>query len=172
VHCHAFSLIVGDWVFNVIKRDAGFCMTQCCFARILAGRYGNSSQAAFEDWVEILSTDPSSIVVAGESTVDDSATECLGVLTGAHLEILTAAIGDRANPQMTIVGARWEYTTSTIRYLCVGKSCGLDDLQSTQDFELRFSVAYVDVTAEPTAVVQRSPTLLKKLPRDFFYPFL
>jgi len=133
------------------------------------GRYGMSSQTVIEDWVEVINTDPPQ-PPASDAT-DESTFECSPVITGAHLEILTAKIGAQANPQDTIVGAVWTYSTSLVTFSCVGNFCMAGSAAETQKLSVRYSVSFVDVTEEASPVYAKTPSIIKKRPYDFFYPF-
>jgi hypothetical protein len=139
------------------------CATHCRYL----GRYGNSSQTASVDWVRILNSDQ----IPGQEENANSGDECVKVLTGIHLEILTSSIGAQENPQKTIIGSRWVFKHSAVRFYCTGTYCNGGSPDATQRFQQRFSVGFVDVTLPAGEVVKIKPDIVKKLPHDFFYPF-
>ena len=132
------------------------------------GRYGMSSQTVIEDWVQVLNIEPP---VPPESDGDGTPYQCSPVITGVHLELLTAKIGAQANPQETIVGARYIYSVSEVKFSCVGTFCMAGSAGETQKLSVGYSVAFVDVTEEASPVLARTPSIIEPQPYDFFYPF-
>jgi hypothetical protein len=135
------------------------------------GIYGNADPADSNDWGSVVDLDPSSWGDVYSGT--DSNFECAQVLVGLRLELLTAKIGSIDRAQNTVVGARYVPIYRTERFLCTSFYCDteLDSATRQQVLVLSFSVAFVDVTQTAQGVNENQPDVIRKLPKDFFFPF-
>jgi len=164
-----YELVLANFKDCSAIRNEVYTAVQAITSRVqYIGRYGMSSQTVIEDWVKVLNIDPP---IPPESDGDSSPYQCSPVITGVHLELLTAKIGAQQHPQETIVGARYIYSRSEVTFSCVGTFCMAGSAADTQKLSVRYSVAFVDVTEEASPVLARTPSIIKKRPYDFFYPF-
>eukprot|EP00035_Acanthoeca_spectabilis_P019673 m.429180 g.429180 ORF g.429180 m.429180 type:complete len:661 (+) comp16972_c0_seq1:1987-3969(+) len=137
----------------------------------MIGIYGNSNPSDINDWVTILDSTAASWGATYSGT--DSNYECARVLVGLRLELLTAKVGPIDRAQNTIVGARYVPVYDTERFLCTNFYCDTALAASTrqQVLQLTFTVAFLDVTQTTEGVNEHQPDVIRKLPKDFFFPF-
>jgi len=135
------------------------------------GIYGNSDPADPNDWATILDRTPADWGAAYTGT--DSNYECTQVLTAMRLELLFAKVGSIDRAQNTVVGARYVPIYRTEGFVCTSFYCDTTLAPATrqQHLQVTFSVAFLDVTETAEGVNEHQPDLIRKLPRNFFYPF-
>ena len=154
---------------NVLRTNVQEIFAQHISRASVIGKYGNSSQLAVNDWVPLVNA----AVPAQSEATDTVQSQCTQVMSSAHLELLTARVGDFSNPQNTVVGARYSFEYSTQQFDCIGSYCDGDvaALDRMQLLQLHFSVGFVDVSQGTEKVVKAMPDVIDKLPPAFFYPF-
>lgn len=154
---------------NVLRASVQAIFAQHITRASMIGKYGNSSQLAVNDWVPLVNAG----VPAQSGATDTVQSQCTQVMSSAHLELLTARVGDFSNPQNTIVGARYSFEYSTQQFDCIGSYCDGDVAAANrmQLLQLHFSVGFVDVSQGTEKVVKTMPDVIDKLPPAFFYPF-
>lgn len=141
--------------------------TNSLFNRI--GRYGNSSVQNIQDWVELMNTVPDSTLTSSNSGAGDSGT-CSDLLTEFNIQFLTLPIGTVSNPQMVILGARYEFISGQFSFRCVGSSCFND--KQPQKFTIRSSITFVRASNSGFTSSSSSSSLNTiSIPSDVFYPF-
>jgi hypothetical protein len=157
------------------------------------GRFGNASVLNLKEWLPLLNP-PAAIIndiqnrLSGSPTtptIQDSTSPavCPFVLTSLHLAVFTSPVGLKTNPQMEIIGARFEYQTSQVRVSCFpnGGTCTATDVSTKLPVFLESSVVFIETQSTQLDnlnqvsyfdYVPPPPTILPMLPQDFFYPFM
>ncbi|XP_071964939.1 tectonic-1-like [Antedon mediterranea] len=126
--------------------------------------FGNSDVGIVGDWVPVIIQEP----VAEPTSI--VAGQCDNVILSLSIEILYANIGSLANPQAKIVGVKYTFIPGKLTYQCVGPYCQAGTENLRQKYEIASSVAFLDVSTYPDAVLAEIPPWKVELPNDFFYP--
>ncbi|KAL1518606.1 hypothetical protein AB1Y20_002894 [Prymnesium parvum] len=129
------------------------------------GAYGDSHPGSPDDWVPLTVSLPAS---AFDRTWDAASQSCRNVLSGIHLKILSADVGNVLLPVRKVIGAQLEITTQTVitRRCAIGRRCNTV-------FSISASTSFTTLPREGRAYefVPQTPQLIPSLPADFFYPF-
>jgi len=126
------------------------------------------------DWLPITLAlrDASGIAVTSSSSLvrtwDPPTQSCRNMLSGIHLHVLSADVGNVLLPVRKVVGARLEvsYQTVSARRCPLGRKC-----DTTVSVSATTSFTTLPRDGRAYEFVPQTPQLIPSLPSDFFYPF-
>jgi|AntAceMinimDraft_1070359.scaffolds.fasta_scaffold03851_3 tectonic-1/3 len=142
---------------------------------VVAG-WADASRLNLADWTSCAAADAAdcatvapALAAPAVSMVWTAATRtCDNVPVGVGVEVLTARVGTRDNPQARVarVATSWRFASWTY-----ADPFAPGDVR--QDFMLESTVRFVEVDqAAAQGVTPQPPPVFPSLPADFFYPFL
>lgn len=128
------------------------------------GTFGDSHPEVAADWTAITLTMKGSTSFIANWNAETQ--ECRDVLASIQLRLLTTKVGKLSSPDEKIIGAELILTSQTVTPArCpLGRSC-------TTVIPVAASTDFVERPNDQRDFVPGSPTIIPKLPRDFFYPF-
>ncbi|KAJ3290577.1 Tectonic-1 [Borealophlyctis nickersoniae] len=137
------------------------------------GRFGNASWEDLEGWVQISNDNSSATAVLG---TPDPAGTCSSLLTELDIQILTAPLGSKINPQPAILAMRINYVLGRFQYRCTTPlDCATVPVPPAttpqQSFRIKTTVSFVEIENRPEMLVPPAPRIVPPLPQDVFYPF-
>lgn len=123
------------------------------------GALGNADPLVPAEWVPLSRTPTSQA-----TTFDADSQTCQNVVTGLHLQFMTAFVGKEGNGQLKVIAARASNILGSWQY---SRTDG-----GNQTFPVQNVVSWVHLPDQGLQeLLPPPPTIIPSLPSDFFYPF-
>jgi hypothetical protein len=137
------------------------------------GIFGNASVHNTFDWIPIIQVPPTVPQVA-----EREVGKCTQLLTAFNVQFLFAPFGISSNPQLAIVGARFNYTMGEFQWRCTSRADCVDPVDpnspatTPRPFQIKSTVSFVRVpNSQPDPYTPVPPRIYAELPSDVWYPF-